>query len=190
MKRMMVFVDGENLAIRYGNMLKDRGLQAPLHRNDFLYIPNVAVWTYLLFQTGVNIEEEWIIRTYFYTAIQGDQPKIAEIGKQLKHAGVEAPRVFRRDKNRGSKQVDISLATDMLRHAAHKHYDIAVLIAGDEDYVPLVEAVQGEGARVHVWFLPDGLSPALQHSADLYRDIGYLLVPQGKPADPLDPGTV
>ena len=68
-----------------------------------------------------------------------------------------------------------SLATDILVHAARKNYDIVVLVAGDEDYVPLVDAVKGEGRRVFLWFLEDGLSPVLKRSADYYSDIGQVL---------------
>ncbi len=108
--RAMIFIDGENLAIRYANILKQRN---EAQRPDVRFLPNTYVW----------------------------------------------PRV------------DITLATDMLLHATRKHYDVAVLVAGDEDYVPLVRAVQGEGARVYVWFLPDGLSLALQMAADYYVDL-------------------
>ena len=85
--------------------------------------------------------------------------------------------VYQGRPNRRSKRVDITLATDMLLHATRNNYDIAVLVAGDEDYVPLVEAVQGEGRGVHVWAVPDGLSPRLKHAADEYYDLsqGYLL---------------
>jgi len=63
----------------------------------------------------------------------------------------------------------------MLLHATRKHYDVAVLVAGDEDYVPLVRAVQGEGARVYVWFTSDGLSPALHLAADYYVNLDEFL---------------
>jgi len=41
-------------------------------------------------------------------------------------------------------------------------------LAGDEDYVPLVEAVQREGLLVYVWFVPDGLSPKLGHEQQVH----------------------
>jgi uncharacterized LabA/DUF88 family protein len=63
----------------------------------------------------------------------------------------------------------------MLMHATRKHYDVAVLVAGDEDYVPLVQAVQKEGARVAVWFVSKGLSPALRLAADDFTDLDQLL---------------
>jgi uncharacterized LabA/DUF88 family protein len=64
----------------------------------------------------------------------------------------------------------------MLLHAARKHYNIAFLVAGDEDYVPLVRAVQSEGARVHVWFVSDGISSALQNAADEFVDLDPFLL--------------
>jgi uncharacterized LabA/DUF88 family protein len=94
----------------------------------------------------------------------------------IKDQGFETPRVFPKHKTKGSKRVDISLATDMLIHAARKHYDIAVLVAGDEDYVPLVRAVKSEGARVHVWFLRGGLNPQLRHESDYFVDLDEFLI--------------
>jgi uncharacterized LabA/DUF88 family protein len=111
------------------------------------------------------------VRKYYYTALQGDQQRLGEIEEKLKGLEFEAPQVFKKDKQRGSKRVDIALATDMLLHAARKHYDAAVLVAGDEDYVPLVRAVQGEGGRVYVWFVSEGISRALRMAADYYFNL-------------------
>lgn len=50
-----------------------------------------------------------------------------------------------------------------------------MLVAGDGDYIPLVEAVKAEGRRVVLWFVSSGLSPALARSADHYWDMGEIL---------------
>lgn len=164
--RVMYFVDGENLAIRFGAVLKNSARQiAP----DVLYTSNVLVWT-----PRLN-EDRGVIRKYYYTSVPNDGVQIPQAEDQLKSVGIEAPRVFRKDKKKGSKRVDISLSTDMLIHATRRHFDIAVLVAGDEDYVPLVRAVQGEGARVHVWFVSNGASPELQKAADQFLDITNIL---------------
>jgi uncharacterized LabA/DUF88 family protein len=165
--RSMVFVDGENLAIRYGNMVQQQ--TRPKH---VVYEPNIFVWS-----TGLNNICLYgsVFRKYYYTSVQGDDALIAQIEDKLKSAGIEQPKVFKKTKGRGSKRVDISLATDMLTNAAQKNYEVAVLVAGDEDYVPLVEGVKQQGCRVHLWFLKDGLSPALRRVADYYADIGDVL---------------
>lgn len=110
------------------------------------------------------------------TSVQGDDGRIIDVVEKLKAAGIEAPNVFKRTKNKGSKRVDISLTTDMLLHAARKNFELAVLIAGDEDYVPLVEAVKSEGRRVLLWFVSDGLSPALKRAADYFCDLDEVLL--------------
>ena len=97
-----------------------------------------------------------VLRKYYYTSIKGDEKKIVDCIDELKAHGIEAPRVFKKTKSRGSKRVDISLATDMLSHAFRKNYDIAVLVAGDEDYVPLVKAVQSRDVEFTFGFLKMG----------------------------------
>ena len=165
----MVFVDGENLAIRYGTVLTNKATHPAEH---VVYEPNVFVWS-----TGINniCVHAGVIRKHYYTSVQGDEPLRIRMEEKLKSAGIEAPRVFKRDKSRGSKRVDISLATDMLLHASRRNYEVAVLIAGDEDYVPLIEAVKLEGRRVLLWFIEDGLSAVLRRAADWYADLGEIL---------------
>lgn len=105
----------------------------------------------------------------------GGSDKIDEAFRTIKHAGFEAPRVFKKDKERASKRVDISLATEALRNLFFKNYQNLILITGDEDFLPLVEAVQDMGARVVLWFIPNGLSRRLADSADAYFDISPFL---------------
>lgn len=163
----MMFVDGENLAIRYGALL---GNEKPA--SHVVYEPNIFVWSsYASRRSG---PQEYI-RRYYYTSAPNDNDYRTGIEQRLRQLGIEAPRVFPKTKNRGSKRVDITLATDMLTHAHRKNYDIAILVAGDEDYIPLVEAVKSEGLRVALWFVESGLSPALQAAADHYWNLGELL---------------
>jgi uncharacterized LabA/DUF88 family protein len=165
----MVFVDGENLAIRYKGIL---GENDPF--GHVQYEPDVFVWSkFLNMHHHLHCE---VIRRYYYTSTRGDEQRREEIHDRLQKVGIEAPRVFPRRKKSGSKRVDISLAVDMLSHAYLGNYDIAVLVAGDEDYVPLVDAVGAAGRRVFLWFIEDGLSPSLRRKVDYYFDIGRILL--------------
>jgi NYN domain len=166
--RIMMFVDGENLAKRYGSLLGDA--QPKRH---VLYEPDIVAWSSIASRTSGPYD---YIRRYYYTSAPGDQSARDAIAERLRTAGIDNPRVFHRPKTGRSKRVDITLATDMLTHAHRRNYDIAILAAGDEDYVPLVEAVKAEGRRVALWFVPDGLSPALKASADHYWDMSELLL--------------
>lgn len=157
---IMLFADGENFAIRYENMLR-----VSMGRPGTEHEPGILVWSEELgrFCNAIRVR-----RKHYYTSVVGDEPRLLEITDTLKRSGIEAPRVFKRTKDRASKRVDISLATEMLGHAHRGNYDVAVLIAGDQDYLPLIEAVQREGKLVWVWALSDGLSPDLVRVADHY----------------------
>lgn len=162
--RVMIFVDGENLAIRYGKMLKGNK-----HPDHVTYCPDIYVWTDVL-----NVSHHklcTVVRRNYYTSVKGDSPKREEVHDQLHELGIEVPRVFQKHKEKGSKQVDIMLARDMLVQAFRDSYDAAVLVAGDEDYVPLAEAISDQGKAFYLWFLEDGLSPLLRRSAHHYFDL-------------------
>ena len=166
--RTMVFVDGENLAIRYKSLL---GEFKPNH--TVTEEPNIFVWADTL---HAELSSYDLVRRYYYTSVAGDEQRIRDIYQRIKEVAAEEPRVFKKkDKGTRTKRVDISLAVDMLTHAHRKNYDLAILVAGDEDYVPLVEAVKAEGCRVVVWFVVSGLSTALSHSSDYRSDIGRFL---------------
>jgi uncharacterized LabA/DUF88 family protein len=169
--RVMVFVDGENLAIRYKVQL-----QAGAPCNHVAYIPDVMVWSPY---ASRNKGPEEYVRRYYYTSAAGDAESRSQIELKLRECGIEAPCVFPRDKNGRSKQVDITLTTEMLTHAHRDNFDVAVLVSGDADYVPLIEAVKAEGKRVALWALESGLSPRLKLAADHYWNIGDLLFREG-----------
>jgi len=46
------------------------------------------------------------------------------------------------------KRVDIMLAADLIRMSTDKQIGIAVLVAGDSDFVPVVETAKNQGVRV------------------------------------------
>ena len=64
----------------------------------------------------------------------------------------------------------------MITNACKNNYDVAILVAGDGDYIPLVEAVKNEGCRVIVWFVQDGINEKLKQKSDHFWDIGKVLL--------------
>jgi uncharacterized LabA/DUF88 family protein len=171
----MMFVDGENLTIRWQQELA--GQEKPSYVS---HEKDVYVWTQYLAARNQNYVN--IIRKHYYTSAIGDSKRLDAIFDELKSHGIEAPYVFKRTKERPSKRVDITLSVDMLSHAYQRNYDVAILIAGDADYVPLVSAVKRAGLRVFLWFLEKGLNPALRREVDHYFNISQMLYgpsPQG-----------
>jgi len=163
----MVFVDGENLAIRFGQTLDEAS--PPAHVS---FRKDAYVWSMVL-DEGLKHYE--LVRKYYYTSALGDEVVLTAIEDELRSIGVDAPRVFKRTKSRGSKRVDIALVTDLLSHAYRDNFDIAVLVSGDEDFVPAVNAVTAEGKIVVVWAFSAALSPALRRSADYWFDLSGVL---------------
>ncbi len=70
------------------------------------------------------------------------------------------------------KGIDIQLATDMLTHSFKNNYDVAILVAGDNDYVGAIQAVKDNGKHVEVaLFGKAGSSRQLRNSADRVHTI-------------------
>src|SRR5687767_3410614 len=76
------------------------------------------------------------------------------------------------------KRVDTRLVADLIHYAANGAYDAAVLVSGDDDFVPAVEAVNALGKQVWVatW-------SAEELSTDLrVRCFGHIHLSEGIPA--------
>src|SRR5215217_9628708 len=170
LRQWMMFVDGENLTIRAQRLAQDKGVQL---REGPYYMQDVMVWMPKVLATRNRLVEEGRpeelqrlgVRAYYYTSTTGGEDVVGVVRSKLWHIGFQ-PVVFKKPKNRrATKGVDIALTTDLLSNAYRENYDVAVLIAGDGDYVPLIEEVKRLGKIVHVAFFTakgSGLSPELQ----------------------------
>lgn len=69
------------------------------------------------------------------------------------------------------KEVDVSLACEMLEHALMDHFDVAIVVSGDRDFVPAIQKVQSAGKRVEVAAFGDVYNEECKRAADMY----YLL---------------
>src|SRR5882762_3566084 len=65
----------------------------------------------------------------------------------LMHAGVE-PRYLPMSQTQGEKGIDVALAVDALQVGLDRKINIAVLVTGDGDFVPLVRTLMKQGVRV------------------------------------------
>jgi uncharacterized protein (TIGR00288 family) len=64
---------------------------------------------------------------------------------------------------------DVGIATDILR--LEPKIDVAVLVCGDGDFVPLVEFAKEKGLRVEVMSFRESTSKALVEAADSFFDL-------------------
>ena len=126
---------------------------------------------------------EALVGTYFYDALpySGLQPTQDELERltrkrrffnglrQLPQFTVREGRTSRVwNPDRGAwvykqKFVDVYLAVDFVSLAAKRQMDVAVLVTGDSDFIPAVEAVKQEGVRVRLACVPG--------ARDVHRDL-------------------
>lgn len=76
------------------------------------------------------------------------------------------------------KGVDVSLASDIVRHAFQGTCNICIIVSGDEDYKDAIEIAKDKGLKIWVAAFRHSLSVDLERSADrliflddLFKDI-------------------
>lgn len=187
-----LFVDGENFTIRGQKVLRDAGVPPTevdaWRRESFLWLPGqepthafFSPWPRPRFSSDTSPRPPTApsaTRAYYYTSMVYAEDDWTRMRLTIRDYGFE-PKLFRRLKGGRSKAVDLALATDVLTLAGEGHYEVAVIFAGDGDYVPVVEAVKRLGRHVVVGFFEgaqNGLSDELRIAADDFVDLGPALV--------------
>jgi uncharacterized LabA/DUF88 family protein len=187
----MVFVDGENFTIRGQRVAshlklqleqgrrwqKDAFLWVPYEGPAFLFNARAEPPQSERLEVAQPVLQERPVRSYYYAGATGADPDRAKVSEALWNIGFE-PKVFKKDKkDEKTKAVDIALCTDILSHAYLDNYDVAMLVAGDRDYVPLIEELKHHGKVVVVAFFTgtdSGLSTELAQASDLFIDVTVL----------------
>ncbi len=90
-----------------------------------------------------------LLRVYWYDAAKDRVPTIDQrVIAQMSWVKLRLGNLNARGQQKG---VDAQIRADMEALARHRAITDAVLVAGDEDMVPAVEAAQAYGVRVHLW---------------------------------------
>jgi uncharacterized LabA/DUF88 family protein len=90
-----------------------------------------------------------LLRLYWFDAARDRVPSV----DQRQIAGLPHVKVRLGNVNRAGQQkgVDALIRGDLEALAAHQAINDAILIGGDEDMIPAVEAAQMRGVRLHLW---------------------------------------
>ncbi len=79
------------------------------------------------------------------------------------------------------KRVDVMLSVDMVRHAASGHIQHVILVAGDSDFIPAIEAVKESGATVTLWCGEDNtIHKDVVQLADMVHHFDWKKMPKKK----------
>ena len=76
-----------------------------------------------------------------------------------------------RGRNRRQKGVDTLIAVDMLSGAFDKVFTVAILVAGDADFVPVVQEVKRRGVMVGLIGEPSSTSEDLKRAVDRFQPL-------------------
>lgn len=172
-RRMMIFVDGENIAQRFETLVE----AGRTPRADTFHRSKALAW-HPSYTHLATIGHHDVIRATIYASLVGsddDRRKLHRELRQLTFANNQVGRlpnnlaaeVFARDKKtQRSKGVDIKLTVDALAHGTAGNFDTALILTGDGDFVPLVEQLQRAGKQVYIAAFSSGFSERLQAMAD------------------------
>jgi uncharacterized LabA/DUF88 family protein len=90
-----------------------------------------------------------LLRVYWFDAARDRVPTVDQrVIAQLPWVKLRLGNLNQRGQQKG---VDAQIRADLEALARHRAVTDAVLLAGDEDMVPAVEAAQAYGVRVHLW---------------------------------------
>ena len=176
--KVCIFIDGQNF---YRSLLRyDDSLRVDYDR--------LATWI----TQAVGGPSALFGGAYYYVGVSADAPALVENflkglelrpGYFVKREGRvrrsgRCPSCGNDYEYTTEKRVDTRLVADLIHYAANGAYDAAVLVSGDDDFVPAVEAVNALGKQVWVatWSAEE-LSSVLR-----VRCFGYLRLSEGSGA--------
>ena len=119
-------------------------------------------------------------RTYYYNIRQHSEryPETGPEQEKFLHALYDTPYLEVRlgiSKQRGEamveKGVDVMIAIDLVKNAYADLYDTAILVSGDGDFFPAIQAVKDLGKHVEVAAFKSNLSAEASRSADLHLNL-------------------
>lgn len=177
--RPIMFVDGENLVLRYQAMLAEgrRPQELVVHK------PDVMVWHPAMashFNYGFR-------RINYYTTVVGDHHLIEKTRTAIAEQRYMfmpgrtmtqlVPFVYKKESRREkTRNVDIQIVIDIMRTTSSDAYDLIFLASGDGDYLPLIKEAMHAGKQVFVAAFSSGLNPTIRSSVDQFIDLDELFL--------------
>jgi len=194
LRRLMMFIDGENLVMRYQEMVKGGG--SP--QEGVIHKPDTYVWTPNTWMPKYQV----ILRAIYYTYVQGDDDSVIATSDAIRSMffrqyspmhqehvtpGVVKtlyPKVYKKGKGKKAKGVDIQMTVDILTNIEQNNMDNVYLLSGDGDYKPVIEECIRRGKQVYIAAFSLGLSESLKLIADqlVCLDDFYFQPSQAEPA--------
>jgi uncharacterized LabA/DUF88 family protein len=141
--RVMIFIDGSNMYHSIKHHFKRTDIDIGRFCQKILGKSRLIRIYYYNAQVGQKEEpERYKDQRKFFDGIAAIPYAELRLGRLVYNNWPNSPPY--------EKGVDIQLATDMITHSFKNNYDVAVLVAGDTDYVGALQAVKDNGKNVEV----------------------------------------
>ena len=177
LKKVLAFVDGENLVCRFQAIKEAGRVPKPevIHETDsFVWVPEITRWTMMD-----------LIRVTYYTSVVGDGEKVRAIEGKISNTRYVCrsqeyvgdakliPRVHKKHRDsKKSKVVDIDIAIDVMKAALEMPIDGIFLLTGDGDYLTLVQEVtRSSSKQIYLGAFSSGLAPELPNNVEEFLDL-------------------
>lgn len=180
MDETLIFVDGENLTLRYQEMVRAGRTPAP----DNVHIRDCFIWNQRVLDDNLwNLK-----RVSYYTSFTGSDDQVRQIREQIAavkfncrtgaiggalgtgfttRTGQIVPFVKKKAaRTRKESICDIAITVDVMRACYRDHAKIIWLFSGDGDFMSLLSEVVHNGKSAYVAALSSGLNPDVQFAVD------------------------
>lgn len=172
-KRLMAFLDGENIVFQYQSLLK----KGRIPNKTVKHRPNVYAWSVDVIS---NINYAEIYRATYYTSAVYDDNSLEEILKEIEdleyqqsyHSALPnriIPYVLKKfERAQKSKGVDMKMTVDILTNVYQNNTDIIYIATGDGDFLPVIKECQRLGKVIFLAAFEEGLNKKLLHYVDKF----------------------
>jgi uncharacterized LabA/DUF88 family protein len=142
-ERVMIFIDGSNLYHSLKGFFKRTDIDIGKLARKLLDKRRLVRIYYYNAKVGLKEEpERYRDQQAFFASVNAIPYSELRLGRLVYHNWPNSPPY--------EKGVDIQLATDMITHSFKNNYDVAVLVAGDNDFVGAIQSVKDNGKNVVV----------------------------------------
>ena len=159
-ERVMIFIDGSNLYHSLKNIFGRTDLDIGKFCHRLLVRRKLGRIYYYNAKVGIKEEpERYRHQQAFFAGVNAIPYSELRLGRLVYNNWPHVPPY--------EKGIDVQLTTDMITHGYKNNYDVAILVAGDNDFVGALQAIKDNGKHVEVaLFGRGGTSHQLRRVAD------------------------
>ena len=142
-ERVMIFIDGSNLYHSLKSFFKRTDIDIGKLCHKLLNKRRLVRIYYYNAKVGFKEEpQRFRDQQAFFAGVNAIPYSELRLGRLVYHNWPNTPPY--------EKGVDVQLATDMITHSFKNNYDVAVLVAGDNDFVGALQSIKDNGKHVEV----------------------------------------